>query len=95
MANDYPNYDGTHNCARMEVEIFYQDYDNKTSMEEIRNLKEFCSTCNILIECSDYAIKHEKYGFWGGTTPHERRTIRSKNKLLLDLPETRVKNNGN
>ena len=93
--SNYPNYDGTQNCARMGVDVFYQDYDNSTSMEEIKNLKEFCSTCNILIECNDYAIKHEKYGFWGGTTPNERRTIRSNNKILLDLPETRIKTNGN
>jgi hypothetical protein len=88
---NYPNYDGTQNCARMGVDVFYQDYDSKTTMQEIADLREFCSTCNILIECSDYAIKHEKYGFWGGTTPNERRTIRSKNKIIVDLPETREK----
>ena len=83
----YPNFDGTQNCARMGVDVFYQDYDNKTTASEVADLKEFCSTCNILAECMEYAVKHEKYGFWGGTTPFERRTIRHKRKIRLNLPE--------
>jgi hypothetical protein len=83
----YPNYDGTQSCARMGVEMFYQDYDNKRTAQEVADLKEFCSNCNIQVECMEYAIKHEKYGFWGGTTPYERRTIRNKRKIRLDLPE--------
>jgi hypothetical protein len=83
----YPKFDGTQNCARMGVDVFYQDYDNKTTASEVADLKEFCSTCNILAECMEYAVKHEKYGFWGGTTPFERRTIRHKRKIRLNLPE--------
>ena len=84
---NYPKYDGTQNCARMGVDVFYQDYDNKTTAQEVADLKEFCSNCNILVECANYAIKHEKYGFWGGTTPYERRTIRNKRGIRLNLPE--------
>jgi hypothetical protein len=71
----------------MGVDVFYQDYDNKKTAQEVADLKEFCSNCNIQVECMEYAIKHEKYGFWGGTTPYERRTIRNKRKIRLDLPE--------
>ena len=89
MANEinYPNYDGTQNCARMGVDVFYQDYDNKNTAQEVADLKEFCSTCNILVECMEYAIKHERYGFWGGTTPYERRMIRSRRNIRLQPPE--------
>jgi len=89
MTNEinYPNYDGTQNCARMGVDVFYQAYDNKNTAQEVRDLKEFCSNCNILAECMEYAIKHERYGFWGGTTPYERRTIRSRRNIRLVLPE--------
>jgi len=83
----FPNYDGTQNCARMGVDVFFQDYDSSKTIQEVRDLKEFCSTCNIVAECMEYAIKHERYGFWGGTTPYERRTIRSKRNIRLQLPE--------
>jgi hypothetical protein len=71
----------------MGVDVFYQDYDNKTTAQEVRDLKEFCSNCNILAECMEYAIKHERYGFWGSTTPYERRMIRSRRNIRLVLPE--------
>jgi len=89
----YPNYDGTQSCARMGVDLFYQPYDNKSTVQEVADLKELCSNCNIFIECKEYAIKHEKYGFWGGTTPYERRTIRNKRKVRLNLPENDWKKN--
>lgn len=83
----YPAYDGTQSCARMGVDVFYQAYDNKTTAREVADLKEMCSNCNIVTECANYSIKHEKYGFWGGLTPFERRTIRNKAKIRLNLPE--------
>lgn len=91
---NYPNYDGTQNCAKVGVDMFFQDYHGKNAVSEMADLREFCSTCPLLVECAEYAIRHEQHGFWGGTTPNERRNIRKSRGIMLDLPETRIKNNG-
>lgn len=39
--------------------------------------KEFCGDCPVKVQCLNYAVKHNlRDGFWGGTSPMERRSIR-------------------
>jgi len=37
-----------------------------------------CQFCPVKQQCLDYALKHEDYGYWGGTTARERREMRLK-----------------
>jgi len=43
-----------------------------------------CSGCPVTVECATYAIETGSYGFWGGKTSVERRTI--LRKLGYDSP---------
>lgn len=44
-----------------------------------------CKECPIRAICADYAIKHERFGIWGGLSPNQRKAARRKRKLNGDL----------
>ena len=79
---DLPKLTGEEACLNAEPDLFFSEF-----ALDIAKAKATCNGCPLIQICADYAIKHEKYGFWGGTTPYERRTIRNKRKIRLDLPE--------
>jgi hypothetical protein len=41
-------------------------------------------SCSHLKECGEWAIRNEKYGFWGGYSPVERKQIRGKLNIILE-----------
>lgn len=88
---NYPDFDGTENCSGLGVDLFFGEYNVNSHEEDVKYLKSFCDNCVKLTECADYAIKHERYGFWGGLTPNARDMIRRKNGITLALPEQQVK----
>ena len=42
--------------------------------------KELCAICPVRIECLEYALDHNEWGVWGGTSEMERRAMRRKRK---------------
>jgi hypothetical protein len=50
------------------------------------NLARVCETCPVLAECFNYAVHHEEWGFWGGTTRNERIRLRHQYKIRLSDP---------
>ena len=38
--------------------------------------KAVCAMCPVRQECQDYAVVHEEFGYFGGTTRNERRVLR-------------------
>ena len=49
-------------------------------------LRAVCDSCPVIDKCSAHALKHERFGFWAGTTASERRAIRSKRGMVVDDP---------
>jgi putative component of membrane protein insertase Oxa1/YidC/SpoIIIJ protein YidD len=39
-------------------------------------LKKVCSDCPFKQECQEYALAHERHGFWAGMTTFERDRVR-------------------
>lgn len=37
--------------------------------------KKFCTGCPVISQCKIYAIAHDMYGIWGGTTRSERNKL--------------------
>lgn len=72
-------------CKGMDVDLFYDDYliaerhtggYISTAPRQHAYLRRVCLSCPVVQECREYAITHERYGFWGGMTAMERHTER-------------------
>jgi len=84
-----PLWDGSEACSGIGVDIFYDDSRKNVyqGREHREALTAICLSCPRLNECSEYAIKHEQYGFWAGMTEDQRHEYRKKNKITLVRPE--------
>lgn len=49
--------------------VFFDDDHTATA-------KLLCAACPVRKRCRDYALEHEEFGVWGGTTPEERDELR-------------------
>ena len=72
----YPNYTGTEPCASLGVSFYFSDVriDGHYPYRDLLN--ETCDTCPMLAQCRAWALHHEEYGFWAGTTARERVALR-------------------
>lgn len=67
-------------------------YVEGNSYVEVRQAKEFCKSCPVKLQCSEYALKWEDEGIWGGLTARERIVLRNKatgksrNKRYQSMP---------
>lgn len=73
-------------CKGMDSELFYPvarpDFGEKFAAE----VRKICAACEVKSECYMYALRHERHGFWGGTTPPERRKLRKAAGISVDTP---------
>lgn len=76
-------------CNGAPPGIFYPDRGDTSRVEEA---KAICAGCPVRDECFDYALHHEKYGVWAGTSPRQRASIRARRGILLRTPGTFVLN---
>lgn len=53
-----------------------------------RAAKAICSTCKVREECLAWAICHEKFGVWGGTSEAQRRNLRRELGVKYTAIET-------
>lgn len=53
-------------CQGFSVNFFFP------KKELANQSKKFCTDCPVISLCKTYAIAHEEFGIWGGTTRHER-----------------------
>lgn len=69
------------NCVSIGVDAFYTYTDNSSTKSRYVDLDEaklVCESCSIREECLTWALHHEVYGIWGGTTPPQREKMRKK-----------------
>lgn len=62
-------------CRELDAELFFippEHLDGKTRS----TLTALCNGCDIRSKCFQWALVHEEYGFWAGTTPADRRRLR-------------------
>lgn len=64
-------------CQGLDTEIFYPATDTYDK-EEHRMFERMCVDCPIMEACLEWALAHERYGVWGGTTPDMRQRIRRR-----------------
>lgn len=57
---------------------FLDDNMSSDGRKNIKAAKAVCEVCPVRLHCLNYAIKNnERFGIWGGLTPHERNGRRS------------------
>lgn len=56
------------------------------SSEMRKEYREMCGGCVDLEACFNWALYHEKHGWWGGTTGGERETIRKERNIIVEEP---------
>jgi len=71
-----PKFDDSQNCANLDTEFFYPIVESDEQQVTIRMLKKVCSDCPFKQECQEYALAHERHGFWAGMTTFERERVR-------------------
>ena len=81
----YPDFDGAEPCASVGTEHFYVETSSVTAANAA---KAVCVGCHSLDMCLEWAIHHESYGVWGGTTGFERRELRRRRNVVLVDPVT-------
>jgi len=60
----------------IDADVFFPD-------KSIAKGRRFCSDCPVRTQCKTYAIVHDEYGIWGGTTRFEREQLDSEAVELL------------
>lgn len=71
-------------CRDMNPELFF-DQGNEFKAAKINPIAaKACSECKVRDQCYVYALKHESFGYWAGTTPPERRRLRKAAGITLE-----------
>ena len=59
-------------CAQTDPEAFFPEKGGST-----REAKRVCASCEVRVECLEYALMHdERFGIWGGLSERERRKLK-------------------
>lgn len=54
-------------CTSADPEEWFPEQGSSS-----RAAKKICSTCPVVNECLQFALDHNEYGIWGGTSRRER-----------------------
>ena len=69
---DEPGWQDQALCAQTDPEAFFPDKGGST-----REAKRVCRSCEVRVECLEYALEHdERFGIWGGMSERERRRLK-------------------
>lgn len=61
-------------CAQTDPEAFFPEKGGST-----REAKRVCLSCEVRVECLDYALMNdERFGIWGGLSERERRRVKKR-----------------
>lgn len=62
------------NCLGLDTDSFYPEQGEPNG-----TAKRVCARCPVQAQCLEHALAtDERYGIWGGTSEHERRTFEKK-----------------
>lgn len=68
-------------CAEVGGDLFFAD---KGQWADTFKAKTVCRRCPVAPKCLSYALENnEMHGVWGGTTPEQRKTLRTGSRRGL------------
>ena len=59
-------------CRGLDTEMFFVERGESYTQAVV----DACAECPIRSQCLDWALRHEKLGYWAGTTEVQRRKLR-------------------
>lgn len=59
-------------CADMDTGRFFVPRGGKVDVEA----KAACARCTVRTECREWALTHERHGYWAGTSERARKQLR-------------------
>ncbi|QVQ50697.1 WhiB family transcriptional regulator [Spiractinospora alimapuensis] len=66
-------------CRQYDPELFFPVSSTGIGGADTALAKAICRTCVVRQECLSWAVRAgESHGVWGGTTPEERRYLRTE-----------------
>ena len=72
------------NCIGTDGDSFFPEQSGASTSAPMR----ICAACDIINECRDYAMLHERHGIWGGTNPTQRNEYRKRHGIIVETPST-------
>jgi hypothetical protein len=72
-------------CVGTDPEAFFKEGGPPTT--EHRLAKRVCMGCPEREPCLEWALRHELYGIWGGTSAPERKAMRVELGIPYSAPE--------
>lgn len=67
-------------CTGMDPELFYPGRGEAITDEVITA----CRTCPVQAACLDWALRHERHGYWAGHSERSRRRLRRTLGIRLE-----------
>jgi WhiB family redox-sensing transcriptional regulator len=65
-------------CRDVDPEIFFPISTTGAALGQIHEAQAICARCPVAADCLDWALRiGQDNGVWGGTTPEERRALRT------------------
>lgn len=68
-------------CVGLDPALFFPELG-----ETGEEAKAVCAQCASKERCRDWGIRHERHGIWGGLSEEERRIIRRKLGIKVQVP---------
>lgn len=63
----------------VNADLFFPDNANHLG----KRAREMCQACPIISDCLEWALQHERHGYWAGTHPEQRDDIRRRRNITL------------
>ena len=68
-------------CRDTDPSLFFPVGQTGPAIEHIAKAKAVCETCDVKVECLEYALMtNQDAGVWGGLTEDDRRKIRRERR---------------
>ena len=68
-------------CRDTDPDLFFPVGQTGPAIAHIENAKAVCQTCDVRVECLEYALMtNQDAGIWGGLTEDDRRKIRRERR---------------
>jgi len=88
-----PKWDGSQPCASIGLMHYYRAEDglrNHWDDEVLAVLKPACEACPFLLECKEWALYRERWGYWAGMTEEERWEVRRERGIKVTEPQYEI-----